>query len=125
LSFGRGENRRPQPSSRVEAEVVHRGRQGQSTLQTRGTSPHHWPVLNRPLLAGFDRPLTHTAVRALAFKWIRILWKCWQDRKPYSEEIYEQALKCRNSRLISRLKKIEVGKSPVKKSTNHSKKSLV
>lgn len=67
----------------------------------------------------------HTAVRALAFKWIRILWKCWQDRRPYSEEIYEQALKCRNSRLVSRLKKIEVGKSPVKKSTKHSKKSLV
>jgi transposase len=25
----------------------------------------------------------HTAVRALAFKWQRIIWRCWQDRKPY------------------------------------------
>jgi hypothetical protein len=24
----------------------------------------------------------HTAVRALAFKWQRIIWRCWQDHKP-------------------------------------------
>jgi len=34
----------------------------------------------------------HTAVRALAFKWLRILFRCWQDRKPYQEHIYLQAL---------------------------------
>jgi transposase len=34
----------------------------------------------------------HTVVRALAFKWIRILFRCWKDRKPYSEEVYRQAL---------------------------------
>jgi hypothetical protein len=34
----------------------------------------------------------HTAVRSLAFKWIRILFRCWQDRKPYNELLYEQAL---------------------------------
>jgi transposase len=27
----------------------------------------------------------NTVVRALAFKWIRILFRCWQDRKPYEE----------------------------------------
>jgi hypothetical protein len=27
------------------------------------------------------------AVRALAFKWMRILYRCWQDRKPYSEQL--------------------------------------
>jgi hypothetical protein len=31
-------------------------------------------------------------VRALAFKWIRILFRCWKDHKPYSEEVYRQAL---------------------------------
>jgi transposase len=31
----------------------------------------------------------HSAVRALAFKWIRILFRCWQDRTPYDESIYE------------------------------------
>jgi hypothetical protein len=34
----------------------------------------------------------NTVVRALAFKWIRILFRCWQDRKVYSEEVYQQAL---------------------------------
>jgi transposase len=33
----------------------------------------------------------HTAVRALGFKWLRILFRCWQDRTPYQEEIYLQA----------------------------------
>ncbi len=30
----------------------------------------------------------HTAVRALAFKWIRILYRCWKDRQPYREDTY-------------------------------------
>lgn len=30
----------------------------------------------------------HVAVRALAFKWMRILFRCWKDRTPYREEIY-------------------------------------
>jgi hypothetical protein len=29
----------------------------------------------------------NTVVRALAFKWIRILFRCWKNRKPYSEEV--------------------------------------
>ena len=34
----------------------------------------------------------HTAVRALAFKWMRILYRCWKDRRPYSEEVYLASL---------------------------------
>jgi transposase len=34
----------------------------------------------------------NTAIRALAFKWIRILFRCWKDRKPYDEQVYQQAL---------------------------------
>ena len=30
----------------------------------------------------------NTVVRALAFKWIRILFRCWKDRKPYREDFY-------------------------------------
>jgi transposase len=30
----------------------------------------------------------HVAVRALAFKWMRILYRCWVDRQPYREETY-------------------------------------
>ena len=35
----------------------------------------------------------HAAVRALAFKWIRIFFRCWRDRVPYSEQRYLQALR--------------------------------
>ena len=38
----------------------------------------------------------HSAVRALAFKWIRILFRCWQDRKPYNPALYENARQSRS-----------------------------
>ncbi len=41
------------------------------------------------------------AVRALAFKWIRIVFKCWKDRVVYDETKYLQALRKRNSPLVS------------------------
>jgi transposase len=41
------------------------------------------------------------ALRALAFKWIRILYRCWQDRTPYDEAIYLSALKRRGSPLVT------------------------
>lgn len=56
-----------------------------------------------------------TAVRALAFKWQRIIWRCWQSRKPYEEKTYEAALKKSNSPLMALLDTIELGKSPFKK----------
>ncbi len=43
------------------------------------------------------------AIRSLAFKWIRILWRCWQDRKPYDEAKYLLALKDKGSPLIEEL----------------------
>jgi transposase len=61
----------------------------------------------------------HTAVRALAFKWQRVLWRCWQDSKPYNEQIYEAALKKTNSPIIALWDKVELGKSPFK---NNGKK---
>jgi transposase len=42
----------------------------------------------------------HVAVRALAFKWIRILYRCWQTRTPYDESTYLHALKRRGSPLL-------------------------
>jgi transposase len=39
----------------------------------------------------------HMAVRALAFKWIRILFVCWKKRKPYDESQYLHALQSRGS----------------------------
>jgi transposase len=41
----------------------------------------------------------HAAVRALAYKWIRILYRCWKDGKPYDEQVYLENLQKRNSPL--------------------------
>jgi len=41
------------------------------------------------------------ALRALAFKWIRILYRCWQDRTPYDEATYLNTLKRRGSPLVT------------------------
>ena len=35
------------------------------------------------------------AVRSLAFKWLRIIYRCWKDGKPYDEAIYMQSLRRR------------------------------
>jgi hypothetical protein len=45
----------------------------------------------------------HAAVRSLAFKWIRIIWRCWQDHTPYDDTRYMQALVRRGSPLAARL----------------------
>ena len=37
----------------------------------------------------------HSIVRALAFKWIRILFRCWKDKTPYDENRYMQVLERR------------------------------
>jgi len=42
----------------------------------------------------------NTIIRSLAFKWIRIIFRCWKDHKPYDESKYLQALKKRNSPLL-------------------------
>jgi Transposase IS116/IS110/IS902 family len=43
------------------------------------------------------------AIRALAYKWGRILWRCWQDRTAYNEEKYVAALTRKKSPLIKLL----------------------
>jgi len=40
------------------------------------------------------------AVRSLAFKWIRIIFRCWQTGKPYNESTYLKALEHRGSPLL-------------------------
>jgi transposase len=42
----------------------------------------------------------HSAVRALAYKWIRILFRCWQTRKHYDEDRYLKSLRLQNSPLL-------------------------
>ena len=45
----------------------------------------------------------HEAVRALAFKWIRILWCCWQTQTPYDDAQYVATLHRRGSPLAKHL----------------------
>ena len=66
----------------------------------------------------------HTAVRALAFKWQRIIWRCWQDHKPYDEPTYEAALQKNGSPLVALFDRVELGKSPFKNPANKLKKSV-
>jgi transposase len=56
----------------------------------------------------------HTAVRALAYKWQRIIWRCWQDRKPYDEATYEAALRKAKSPLVALLDKVQLCKGRAK-----------
>jgi transposase len=35
----------------------------------------------------------NSAIRALAYKWIRIIYRCWKDRIPYDEDKYVKALR--------------------------------
>src|ERR1700756_3958030 len=43
----------------------------------------------------------HAAVRGLAFKWIRIVFRCWKDRAVYDESRYLTTLAKRNSPLTA------------------------
>ena len=44
------------------------------------------------------------ALRSLAFKWIRIVYRCWQSRTPYDEAAYLKALERRGSPLLNQSK---------------------
>ncbi|MEM7601451.1 MAG: IS110 family transposase [Verrucomicrobiota bacterium] len=44
-----------------------------------------------------------TALRALAFKWQRIVYRCWQSRTAYDEEMYLKALRRSNSPLVAKI----------------------
>lgn len=45
----------------------------------------------------------HSAVRALAFKWIRILYRCWKNRTVYQDAEYLSSLRRRRSHVADRL----------------------
>ena len=81
----------------------------ESILHSRWAAAYYWQQRDRE--CGH-----HTAVHALAFKWQRILWRCWQNHEIYQENIYEAALRRSGSPIVSRFKKIQLGRSPVKKS---------
>ena len=48
----------------------------------------------------------HTILRGLAYKWIRIIHRCWQTAQPYDEDRYLAVLAKRKSPLIAIIKKL-------------------
>ena len=43
----------------------------------------------------------HAAVRSLAYKWIRIIYRCWKDRVLYNEEIHLKSLRNKGSEILN------------------------
>jgi hypothetical protein len=62
----------------------------------------------------------HTAVRALGFKWQRVIFRCGQAHTPYSDARYEQALKQAGSPVAALFDQVELGKSPFKTAVKKS-----
>ena len=46
----------------------------------------------------------HAALRALAFQWIRIRFRCWKDRQPDDEDQYIQQLKAKSVPYFANIK---------------------
>lgn len=42
----------------------------------------------------------HAIIRALAYKWVRLLWRCWRDGVAYHEERYLESLRQKGSPLV-------------------------
>jgi len=45
----------------------------------------------------------HEAVRKLAYKWQRIVWRMWQERQPYDEARYLGSLQQRGLEIYAGL----------------------
>lgn len=58
----------------------------------------------------------HTAVRALAYKWQRVIFCCWQDRQPYDAARYEAALRKAGSPVVALFDRVEPSQNPANKS---------
>ena len=73
----------------------------QSCLRSPGAKAYYQQMRRK----GSDH---HPAIRALAFKWVRIMFRCWQDRTPYAEARYQQALNRRGSPLAKNLGQLPI-----------------
>jgi len=89
----------------------------QSVLHCRWAAAYYWQQCEK----GCSH---HTAVRALAFKWQRVIFRCWQNCTPYDDARYEAVLRRRKSPLVKRFDRIEVGKNPWKTTRKNLKQLL-
>jgi transposase len=65
-------------------------RQAMTTFanNSRHASPWAAEVYQRAIARGCDHP---HAVRILARAWVRVIWRCWQDRTPYDPALHRAA----------------------------------
>ena len=116
VAFGTIRPRYPDPASLQKLAGVAPGREKSGpSLWThwRGRAP---VFLRQPLVEWAGQTVVYSAwakvyyermkakgqghwarLRALAFKWVRILWKCWQTRTPYDEGRYLRQRRHRQS----------------------------
>jgi transposase len=74
----------------------------QSCHEYAGASIHHSFWANAYYLSQRAQGKSHqAAVRALAFKWIRMIYTCWQTRTPDSEVRYVESLRQKGSPLLT------------------------
>ncbi len=73
----------------------------QSFVEYAGESIRHSEWAKAFYLSQKAKGKSHqAAVRALAYKWIRIIWKCWQTRTKYDEARYIECLRKKGSALV-------------------------
>jgi transposase len=65
---------------------------GQSIPQCEWANAYHRSHCHKP-------EQHHAVLRALSFKWIRIMYRCWKDRKPYNEQLYMASVRRRSALL--------------------------
>jgi transposase len=53
----------------------------------------------------------NAALRSLAFKWIRVLFRCWKTHTPYDDAVYLDALKRRNAPLLAYLEPAPIARA--------------
>lgn len=79
-------------------------RQGLMEFAWKSTEQCEWARIyyEGQLAKGKSKP---AAARALAFKWVKIIYRCWQRREPYDESKYLAALKKHGSWIADQLEK--------------------
>jgi transposase len=61
--------------------------------------------LHMPQDPNADKP-TYSVLRKLAFKWLRIIYRCWQTRTPYDESTYLKSLRRSGSPVWHQLQQV-------------------
>jgi len=56
---------------------------------SRHASPWAADIYRRAIARGCDHP---HAIRILARAWVRVIWRCWQDRRPYDPALHGAAV---------------------------------